>query len=441
MGLLNVSAEQWRIANDFFRSDEQRKKLLKPGNADGFSFIKVDHKVYAMANGEYLGEGGFSKYKIAEDEDGANFAVGIRGQGIDYRVEKEIAALQLLGKFVGIMERDLGVEKQFWKNRTDKSLLTNRKTYLITQLEPGVNLFDRLYKTAPPLTKTQKLIIAVRVCQALSMIHKKGVIHADLKPDNMLVLIEGKRIHVAIVDNGFSVIIGQNKVVIDEAKGTKGYIAPEIYNSLQPRLSKKEYSNASDIYALGKMFKKDLQLDAAIYEAMIDENPENRPSLSAITSSLLNILTTMLTTVKQPVVEKLPEVVKLPEVKMLPVVEKLPEVTKPLDISTPAAPVRVTRRLPAVPKTSPKPTDIASEASTIDFRSQLASMLAIPAEAASSSIVKSQSPRPLPPRPFALRKPIVIENKVEPRATAASTFNAELEERLKSRFQSTIKVN
>lgn len=434
MGLLNVSAEEWQIANDFFCLNKSQKKLLKTGKSSGFSFIKVDDKLYAMANGTYLGEGGFSKYKIAEDEHGANFAVGIRGQGIDPRVEKQIAAMKILGKFIGIMERDLGEQKQFWKNSTSKSLLTTKKTYLIAPLELGVNLFDRIYKTHPLLSKTQKLIIAVRVCQALRIIHQKGVIHADIKPDNILVQIEGKRIHVAIIDNGFSVIIGKNKVVIDEAKGTKGYIAPEIYNSKNPPLSKKEYSVASDIFALGMMFYKDLQLDKVFYENMIDEQPENRPSLDAIISSLLNTLTMMLESAKPPAMEKIIEAPKPPL-----------DIEKPLEVSVPvlATPIKLSRRLPEIPKVVPKQeaADLPKPSVT-DFRSQLASMLAKPAEMpddiSALLAAKKSAPRPLPARPYTLRTPIVPVIRVG--SSTSSTFNSELEERLKSRLLKSINV-
>ncbi len=293
MGTLNIQPEQWTIAKDFFSINQHAKKLSKKENcAIGCSFIKVDDVIYAMANGEYIGEGGFSKVKIVETEQGVNHVVKIEGKGIDHRTTKEITAMQLLGKFIGMIERTLPTAKDFWKGKKETKRITQQKTYKIVHKEEGIELYDLIYKnTKNPLNSIQKLIIAIRICQILQHIHNKDVIHADIKPDNMLATVNGNDIQVAILDFGFSIIIEKGKaMVIDEAKGTEGYIAPEIYNTVNPKLSKRQFSFASDIYALGALFKNDLKLDNTLYEKLLAPEPQNRPQLREVKASLVAAL-------------------------------------------------------------------------------------------------------------------------------------------------------
>lgn len=292
MGLLNVSAAEWAVAEEFFRLNEQATKLKKTSKDHGFSFIKVEGNIYAMANGTHLGEGGFAIVKMVENNHGENFAVKIEGKGIDRRTLKEIDVMKQLGKHIGILERPLGKIKQFWKPTSGKSLLTDKKIYKIVRLEQGKDLFDLLHRNpGTPLTVIQKLIIAIRGCQVLQEIHRQGVIHADIKPDNMLVTVNGNQIALTILDFGFSILLPEGQVTIrDELKGTPGFIAPEIYNSENPRLSKGEYSCASDVYALGMMLKNHFRFTENIYGPMIVADPTLRITLQEMILKLVNIL-------------------------------------------------------------------------------------------------------------------------------------------------------
>ncbi len=79
-----------------------------------------------------------------------------------------------------------------------------------------------------------KLDLLFQVLQALSYLHRHGVIHRDLKPSN--VLVTGG--HVTVLDFGVSGLPEH------EVAGTAGFIAPEILAGKRP-------TPASDFYALG----------------------------------------------------------------------------------------------------------------------------------------------------------------------------------------------
>lgn len=59
------------------------------------------------------------------------------------------------------------------------------------------------------------------VCRALHYVHRAGYVHADLKPDNILVNDE---LHVKLIDFGFATEMGTK---LKGFKGTWGYVAPE----------------------------------------------------------------------------------------------------------------------------------------------------------------------------------------------------------------------
>jgi serine/threonine-protein kinase len=82
--------------------------------------------------------------------------------------------------------------------------------------------------------------IARRICAGLAAAHAKGVIHRDLKPQNIMM---NRRGEIMIMDFGLAAVAGQ--LTGSEARsGTPAYMAPE-------QLKGTEVTARSDIYALG----------------------------------------------------------------------------------------------------------------------------------------------------------------------------------------------
>ena len=109
------------------------------------------------------------------------------------------------------------------------------------------------------MTTPQIAALGLDLCRALEHLHSLGVIHRDLKPDNVLVASDGRYVLAdlgiaALHDDALSDFIrgaGQHNPTIaggnDHAIGTPGYAAPE-------QMSGKPVSSASDIHALGVLF-------------------------------------------------------------------------------------------------------------------------------------------------------------------------------------------
>lgn len=108
-----------------------------------------------------------------------------------------------------------------------------RKLFLLLEYVNGKTLDE-----APKLTLPQLVNVFVRVASGLVHMHKKGVFHADLKPNNIMLSKTGE---VKIIDYGLAWIKGEAKGRI---QGTPEYMAPE--TAKQKRVDEK-----TDLYNFG----------------------------------------------------------------------------------------------------------------------------------------------------------------------------------------------
>jgi serine/threonine-protein kinase len=83
----------------------------------------------------------------------------------------------------------------------------------------------------------------VQILQALAYLHRRGILHRDLKPQNVLVTPADGR--VKVLDFGLSVIAPKAmEYVTQTTVGTFPYMAPELFTGAA-------FSRASDLYAVG----------------------------------------------------------------------------------------------------------------------------------------------------------------------------------------------
>ncbi|KAH0695598.1 hypothetical protein KY284_015652 [Solanum tuberosum] len=108
------------------------------------------------------------------------------------------------------------------------------------------SLADRIDEQGLPEFQVQKYTKNV-VHLGLSLIHKKGIIHCDIKPPQNILLTtdgdDGMAEVAKIADFGLSITLEQNWKENVGHRGTKRYMAPEA-------LLKKEYCPGVDIWSL-----------------------------------------------------------------------------------------------------------------------------------------------------------------------------------------------
>ena len=114
--------------------------------------------------------------------------------------------------------------------------------YLVMEYLPGMTLRDLLndYGT---LTVEQSLDIASAVLQALSVAHREGILHRDVKPENVILVNDGR---IKIGDFGLARPVNNATDTGKSLLGTVAYIAPEL-------LTRSQADNRSDLYSVGIM--------------------------------------------------------------------------------------------------------------------------------------------------------------------------------------------
>lgn len=122
-------------------------------------------------------------------------------------------------------------------------------TYLVMEYVQGTQLNEFLREN-PRLTIPERLNLFLRICAGVSAAHRRGVIHRDLKPGNIMVDLSGAP---KVLDFGLAKAVGRDLVgdggpvtLSREFVGTLAYASPE-----QTRGNPDLIDTRTDVYSLG----------------------------------------------------------------------------------------------------------------------------------------------------------------------------------------------
>ncbi len=125
--------------------------------------------------------------------------------------------------------------------RKIKKIVKHRKLLKVTGISMIMELVDATTLDQQlPKNHLDAVDIFLQVSKGLAHIHSRGFVHADIKPNNILIDENGV---VKIIDLGQACAIGTVKKRI---QGTPGYMAPE-------QAHRNEITPKTDIYNLGAM--------------------------------------------------------------------------------------------------------------------------------------------------------------------------------------------
>jgi serine/threonine protein kinase/Tfp pilus assembly protein PilF len=100
---------------------------------------------------------------------------------------------------------------------------TDDEMFISMEYIKGAELKDKIKKER--LQIDEIISIAVQVAEGLEAAHKKGIVHRDIKSQNIMISDEGK---VKIMDFGLAKVLGETQITkIGTMLGTAAYISPE----------------------------------------------------------------------------------------------------------------------------------------------------------------------------------------------------------------------
>ncbi|MFT3837395.1 MAG: serine/threonine-protein kinase [Myxococcaceae bacterium] len=163
----------------------------------------------------------------------------------------------------------------------------HERPYLALEYLDGESLRERLSRG--PLAEREALRVAKAIAEGIAEAHARGLVHADLKPSNVVIPKDGR---VRIVDFGLARMVGSPG---GAASGTHEYMAPERWTGAVP-------TPAIDVWALGLMLGEMIEgkrvappsgEGAAAWQRLVHrclaDDPKQRPS----SAELVRALTTL----------------------------------------------------------------------------------------------------------------------------------------------------
>ena len=145
------------------------------------------------------------------------------------------------------------------------------QTFIVTEYVEGESLREKISDSSLPIEDV--INIAGQISEGLSKAHQAGIVHRDMKPENILVNKDGR---VKIVDFGLAKLKGAGKLTKDKSTlGTIHYMSPE-------QTRGKEVDNRTDIWSVGVVLHEMItgqcpfkgEYEQAVIYSILNEEPE-----------------------------------------------------------------------------------------------------------------------------------------------------------------------
>ncbi len=193
---------------------------------------------------EPLGEGGFGTVWMAEQEVPVRRRVALKIIKMGMDTKEVIARFQQEEQALAMMDHP-NIAKVF-----DAGATQFGRPYFVMELVRGIPITH--YCDQHKLPTVERLRLFIAVCHALQHAHQKGIIHRDIKPNNVLVTMHDGGAVPKVIDFGVAKATQQRLTDLtvftqfEQMIGTPLYMSPE-----QAEMSGLDVDTRSDIYSLG----------------------------------------------------------------------------------------------------------------------------------------------------------------------------------------------
>ena len=193
---------------------------------------------------QLIGEGGFGSVFMAEQQHPIKRRVALKIIKLGMDTKQVIARFEAERQALAMMDHP-NIAKVL-----DAGATGTGRPYFVMELVRGVPITE--YCDENKLSTHQRLELFMAVCRAVHHAHQKGIIHRDIKPNNILVTLNDGAAMPRVID--FGIAKATNARLTEQTYfteyrqliGTPEYMPPE-----QAQMSLQDVDTRSDIYALG----------------------------------------------------------------------------------------------------------------------------------------------------------------------------------------------
>jgi len=228
--------------------------------------------------------------------------VGRGGMGVLYRardpmLERDVALKMMLVDF----SLDQTARERFQREAKAVARLQHRNVvtihelgehdgapFIVMEFLSGQDL-EALLTAGKPMTLSEKLDVAIQLCEGLGYAHEQGIVHRDIKPSNVRVLEDGT---VKILDFGIAKFAVSTVTQSGTIMGTASYMSPE-------QIMGQPVDGRADLFSAGVLLfemlggKKPFAGDSAtavVYQIMHVEPPTIRSVVPDLPDALDEIV-------------------------------------------------------------------------------------------------------------------------------------------------------
>lgn len=188
-----------------------------------------------------LGRGGFGNTYLAEDTDRLNESCVVKK--LTYQAKEAWEQQKAVDMFASEAQqlKQLGHHPQIPK--LTAYFQEGQHLFLVQQYVDGLNLIELLEKEGA-FSEQKIRQVLLDVLPVLQSLHEQGVIHRDLKPDNIMRRQDGKHV---LIDFGVAKLLKQTAMAhagVGTIVGSPGYASPE-------QIQRGRATPVGDLYGLG----------------------------------------------------------------------------------------------------------------------------------------------------------------------------------------------
>ncbi len=181
--------------------------------------------------------------------------VGRGGMGVVYRAHDPLLNREVAVKLIPPAQLSAEAEQRFQREAQVVAQMDHPSIvaihdlgrhegslFFVMPLVPGMNLHQFRHRRS---ALGDVVDIAIQIAEALEYSHARGVVHRDIKPDNVMVAEEAGGLRVRVMDFGLARASSETRLTKTGALlGTLAYLSPE-------QVAARDLDGRSDIYSLG----------------------------------------------------------------------------------------------------------------------------------------------------------------------------------------------